>query len=108
MFIIYVIDFSTKNKMYRQGFIFLRKPKILTVGNRKENFSDFLLEIPNFLIYVFFQKILNVSSEHSFKGLYPHNFERALKSMTCIQIGSIHIDGFKNVKKNSKWYPPLT
>ena len=108
MFIIYVIDFSTKNKMYRQGFIFLQKPKILTVGNRKENFSDFLLEIPNFLIYVFFQKILNVSSEHSLKGLYPHNFERALKSMTCIQIGSIHIDGFKNVKKNSKWYPPLT
>ena len=31
-------------------------------------------------------------------------FERALKSMTCVQIGSIHIDGFKNVKKKSKWY----
>ena len=39
-----------------------------------------------------------------FKRLYSHNFERALKSMTCVQIESIHIDGFKNVKKNSKWY----
>ena len=38
------------------------------------------------------------------KGIYPHNFERALKSMTCVQTGSIHIDGFKNAKKNSKWY----
>ena len=38
-------------------------------------------------------------------GLYPQNFERALKPMTCVQIESIHIDGFKNVKKNSKWYP---
>ena len=24
--------------------------------------------------------------------------------MTFVQIGSIHIDGFKDVKKNSKWY----
>ena len=24
--------------------------------------------------------------------------------MTCIQIGSIHIDGFKNVKEKSEWY----
>ena len=38
------------------------------------------------------------------KGLNPHNFERALKSMTCVQIGSAHIDGFKNLKKSSKWY----
>ena len=42
--------------------------------------------------------------QNLFKGLYPHNFERVLKSMTCAQKGSIHIDGFKNVKKNSKWY----
>ena len=42
--------------------------------------------------------------ESDFKGLYPHNFERALKSITCVQIGIIHTDGFKNVKKNSKWY----
>ena len=39
------------------------------------------------------------------KELYPHDFERALKSMTCVQIGSIHIDGLKNVKKRSKRYP---
>ena len=25
--------------------------------------------------------------------------------MTCVQIESIHIDGFKNAKKKSKWYP---
>ena len=25
--------------------------------------------------------------------------------MTCVQIESIHIEGFKNVIKNSKWYP---
>ena len=38
--------------------------------------------------------------------LYPHNFEKALKSVTCVQIGSINIDSFKNVKKkNSRWYP---
>ena len=24
--------------------------------------------------------------------------------MTCVQIGNIHIDDFKNVNKNSKWY----
>ena len=28
------------------------------------------------------------------KEVHPHNFERVLKSMTCAQIGSIHIDGF--------------
>ena len=33
--------------------------------------------------------------ESDFKGLYPHNFERALKSITCVQIRSIHRDGFK-------------
>ena len=42
--------------------------------------------------------------QNLFKGLYPHNFERVLKSMTSAQIGRIHVDGFKNVKKNSKWY----
>ena len=25
--------------------------------------------------------------------------------MTCVHIESIYIDGFKNVKKNSKWQP---
>ena len=32
-------------------------------------------------------------------------FERALKSMACVQIGSIHIDGLKNVKKNQNGTP---
>ena len=36
------------------------------------------------------------------KGHYPHNFERAAKSMTCVQIESIQIDGFKNLKKKKK------
>ena len=34
------------------------------------------------------------------------NFERALKSMTCVQKGSIHIDSLKNVKKIQNG-PPL-
>ena len=38
-------------------------------------------------------------NEVDHQGLYPPNSERALTSMTCVQIGSIHIDGFKNVKK---------
>ena len=38
------------------------------------------------------------------KGLYPPSFERTLKSMTCVQIASIHIDGFENVKNVSKWH----
>ena len=41
MFIIYVIDSSTKNKMYKQGFIFLQKSKIQTVGNRRKVFQLF-------------------------------------------------------------------
>ena len=44
-------------------------------------------------------KIVNCLHLSVFKGFYPHNFERALKSMTCVQIESIRIDGFKNVKK---------
>ena len=39
------------------------------------------------------------------RQLYPHNFERALKSMTCVRIGSIHIDKLKNVKKNQNGTP---
>lgn len=38
----------------------------------------------------------------AFKRLYPDNFERALKLMTFVQTGSIHVDGFKNVKKINK------
>ena len=36
------------------------------------------------------------------KRLYPDNFGRALKLMTFVQTGSIHIDGFKNIKKINK------
>ena len=49
-------------------------------------------------------QVLRVSRK-LLKEVYPHNFERALKSMTCVQIGSIHIDGFKNVKKNQHGTP---
>ena len=38
----------------------------------------------------------------AFKRLYPDNFGRALKLMTFVQTGSIHIDGFKNIKKINK------
>ena len=41
MFIIYVIDLSTKNKMERQGFKFLQKLKINIIGNRKNIFQFF-------------------------------------------------------------------
>ena len=68
MFIIYVIDLSTKNKMQTQGFIFLQKSKINTVGNRKKNFFHLIyFRKFQFFISAFVQKMLNVSSEHSFK-----------------------------------------
>ena len=42
MFIIYVIDLSTKNKMQRRGFTFLQKLKIQTFGKREKcNFQSF-------------------------------------------------------------------
>ena len=42
MFIIYVIDLSTKNKMQRRGFIFLQKSKIQTVGDTQKNFFQLI------------------------------------------------------------------
>ena len=42
--------------MQRQGFIFLQKSKIQTVGKRKKNFSYFISEIPNFSNMGFFLK----------------------------------------------------
>ena len=64
------------------------------------------------IISILFRRLLisiNISFFQIFystaiKGLYTYNFERVLKSMTCVQIRSIHIDGFKNIKKNLKWY----
>ena len=35
----------------------------------------------------------------------PLNFERALKSTTCVQIESIHFDSFKYVIKKLKMIP---
>ena len=54
MFVIYVTDLSTKNKMLRRGFISLQKPKIQAVGKRKKIiFSYFISEIPNFSFRAF-------------------------------------------------------
>ena len=39
MFIIHVIDLSTKNKIQRRGFTFLQKSKIKALGNIKKKFS---------------------------------------------------------------------
>ena len=53
MFIIYVVDLSTKSKMQRRGFIFLQKSKIKTVKNKtkqqqQQKISYFISENPNF------------------------------------------------------------
>ena len=37
----------------------------------------------------------------------PPNFERALKSTTCVQIESIHFDSFKYVIKKTQNDAPL-
>ena len=54
MFIIYVVDLSTKNKMWRRGLKFLQKLKMQMVVKRKKNvFSYFISEIPNFPVWTF-------------------------------------------------------
>ena len=50
MFIFYIKDLSIKNKMWRWGLIFLRKPKIQTVGNRKKNFWS-VISFQKFLVF---------------------------------------------------------
>ena len=74
MFIIYVTDLSTKNKLLRGGFPFLQKPKIQAVGKRKKIifFSNSTAENPNFSYMRFFQKMLYVSWDHSFKNKRNH------------------------------------
>ena len=64
----------------------------------------FLKTSNSFCKHDFPNKILCFYRKH-LKELYSQNFERALKSMTCVQIESIHIDDFKNVKKNLKMVP---
>ena len=57
MFIIYVIDLSTK-KGKNGRFIFLQKSEKQTVANTKKNvLSYFISEIPNFS-YVFFFPVI--------------------------------------------------
>ena len=67
VFIIYVIDLSTKNKMWRRGFIFFKKSKIQVAGNRQKKFQLFHFRNFEFFLYGLFQKLPIVSSEHSFK-----------------------------------------
>ena len=50
MFIIYVIDLSTKNKMQRRGFIFLQISNIQTVGKRKKWYFS-VISFEAFLIF---------------------------------------------------------
>ena len=52
MFIVYVIDLSTKNKISRRGVYIFFKIKI----QQKKSFSFFISEIPNFFISLFFRK----------------------------------------------------
>ena len=70
MFIIYIIDLSTKNKTEKGGFKFLNKSKIQTVKPREKMSNYFILEIPNFAYMRFFQKMLYVSPKHSFKSKF--------------------------------------
>ena len=62
MFIIYVTDLSTKNKMQRQEFIFLQKSKMKIVGNsffQLIHFRKSLFFIKIFLLFYmisFFEK----------------------------------------------------
>ena len=66
MFIIYVMDLSTKNKMERQGFKFLQKLKINIIGNTKNIFQFFYFRNSYLFLYKPFQKMLNVSPDHFF------------------------------------------
>ena len=63
MFIIYVIDLSTK-KGKNGRFIFLQKSEKQTVANTKKNvLSYFISGIPNFsymFFFFFFKKMLNI------------------------------------------------
>ena len=65
MFIIYVIDLSTKNKMLKTGFHIFTKIKNTDRLKLKKNtcFSYFISENP---VFFFFQKMFNISWEHSF------------------------------------------
>ena len=59
--------YEPKIKCRDGGFIFLQKSKIQTVGNTKKKSQLIHFRKSLFFTYEFSQKILNVSSEHSFK-----------------------------------------
>ena len=80
----------------------------------RPKFTSYHLYLPFFINYVWDPNLVSIKRSHpsalfwwkwTIKGLYPHNFERALKSKACVQIESIHIDGFENVKKKLKMVP---
>ena len=58
MFIIYVIDLSTKNKMWRRGSYFYKNQEYRRLEKKYMFFSYFILEIPNFSYIFFFRKFL--------------------------------------------------
>ena len=67
VFIISVIDLSTKNKMLRRGFVFLQKSKIQTVGKRKKLFSVISFQkFLNFPVWIFLENV-QCSPELSFQ-----------------------------------------
>ena len=85
MFIIYVIDLSTKNKNVR-GFIFSQKSKIQTVGNGKKKFffTYFISEIPGKRVH-FLRKI------------------QAKNTLFCIFVFSVFIQLFLKTTPNGFW-----
>ena len=93
MFIIYVIDLSTKNKMQRRGFIFLQKSKIKTFGNRKKKFQLIHFRKSLLFIFVFLQKMLNVLSEHSFKDQNTF-LEKVTRPNYCNRWPAVFIKGY--------------
>ena len=54
--------------MQRRTLIFLQKSKTKTLGNRKKKFQLIHFKKSQFFTFAFLQKMLNVSSEQSFKN----------------------------------------
>ena len=70
MFIIYVIDLSAKNKIKDGGSYFYKNQKYRPLEIEKIIFFSVnsFQKILIFFIPEYFQKMLNISSEHSFNG----------------------------------------
>ena len=86
----YVIDLSIKNKTEkRRASYFCKNKKYRPLEiEKKILFGYFISESPYFSYMLFFQKMLNVSSEHSFKK-------------TQIQVSHHRV---ANLQRNKKWY----